>query len=403
MQFLLAYVNLRVFLAQWSLFRSRSFKFGPRAVQPSPATGGSLRKPAEAARLQLLKKLLAQLGTLGIFPFFILSIHSRSLSCAIVTEGSLCTLLWRYDSCLSTLSCRLFLVDSCVDDSCVDLFMLTSLRRPLPADPVPRVIPSGTVTFAVQSPLPPQLELGRKGEPLGEGPCFSSLGAPPSNQAGGQLQTVISCYLRFVDRLRIFDKREFDNQSRQNGTKQRRPRSQEGFRPSEGAGDRKSTIFPSCLLLDLSKREFPDNLTAASRPREAGRSPHTRGGRGPQHRRGGHRRQVWRELPNLPLCPRGYRDPTGRTPKALRAQKERSGVRCTSTVSLPSSSFQPDTVASPLVAAFPPFIASRTSFIISHSLQHQPYSSPKHYLKHICAKTRHHRRSGQVNVTSQGR
>lgn len=35
--------------------------------------------------------------------------------------------------------------------------------------------------------------------------------------------------------------------------------------------------------------EFTDKQTAASRPREAGGSPHPRGGRGPQHRRGGNR------------------------------------------------------------------------------------------------------------------
>lgn len=120
---------------------------------------------------------------------------------------------------------------------------------------------------------------------------------------------------------------------------------------------------PPSRLVNRSKREVTDNQAAASRPREAGSPPHHRRGRGPQHHRGGDRRQVRRDLPNLPLCPRGYRDPSGRSPKAVRAQKERRGVRRKSTVNLPSHSCQPGSIASPFSATF------RPSF-------HQPQPAP---------------------------
>lgn len=48
---------------------------------------------------------------------------------------------------------------------------------------------------------------------------------------------------------------------------------------------RKSAIFSTIR----NRGGFTDKQTAASRPREAGGSPHPRGGRGPQHRRGGNR------------------------------------------------------------------------------------------------------------------
>lgn len=126
---------------------------------------------------------------------------------------------------------------------------------------------------------------------------------------------------------------------------------------------------PSSHLANRTKREFPDNQTAAHRPREAGGPPHPRRGRDPQHRRGGYRRQIRRELPNLPLCPRGHRDSTGRSPKPVHAPKERPRVCCKGSVSL-SSPFidQPSSIESPFMTLFPLSIAPRRAFLISHSL-----------------------------------
>lgn len=125
---------------------------------------------------------------------------------------------------------------------------------------------------------------------------------------------------------------------------------------------------PSSHLVHRSKREFPDTQTAAHRPREAGGPPHPRGGRDPQHRRGGDRRQIRRELPNLPLCPRGHRDSTGRSPKTVHAPKKRPRVCRKGSVSL-SSPFidQPGSIASPFMTLFPLPIAPWRAFLISHS------------------------------------